>query len=156
MPVFYRLVQNHNEKSSANGKWYARARTIGTRTLKDVSEIIQRNCTVKKSDVNAVLTELPEVLRDMLQNGYRVKVDGLGAFKLGLSSKGVEKITDFNASTCIVSSRVIFQPELETDSATGARKKALCSGATFTDISRMANKEALEAEEAAKTPEVKP
>ena len=55
MAVFYRLHQDQSTGTKRSGKWYARAvptACIGTRQL---AEIIQRNCTVKKSDVMAVL-----------------------------------------------------------------------------------------------------
>ena len=57
MAVFYRLHQDQSTGTKRSGKWYARAvptACIGTRQL---AEIIQRNCTVKKSDVMAVLEE---------------------------------------------------------------------------------------------------
>ena len=62
MAVFYRLHQDQSTGTKRSGKWYARAvptAVIGTRQL---AEIIQRNCTVKKSDVMAVLEELVEVM----------------------------------------------------------------------------------------------
>ena len=49
MAVFYRLHQDQSTGTKRSGKWYARAvptACIGTRQL---AEIIQRNCTVKKS-----------------------------------------------------------------------------------------------------------
>ena len=76
MAVFYRLHQDQSTGTKRSGKWYARAvptAVIGTRQL---AEIIQRNCTVKKSDVMAVLEELVEVMKDQMQDSKRVKLDG--------------------------------------------------------------------------------
>ena len=53
MAVFYRLHQDQSTGTKRSGKWYARAvpmACIGTRQL---AEIIQRNCTVKKSEVES-------------------------------------------------------------------------------------------------------
>ena len=78
MSVFYRLHQDQSTGTKRSGKWYARAvptACIGTRQL---AEIIQRNCTVKKSDVMAVLKELVEVMKDQMQDSKRVKLDGFG------------------------------------------------------------------------------
>ena len=75
MSVFYRLHQDQSTGTKRSGKWYARAvptACIGTRQL---AEIIQRNCTVKKSDVMAVLEELVEVMKDQMQDSKRVKLD---------------------------------------------------------------------------------
>ena len=90
MAVFYRLHQDQSTGTKRSGKWYARAvptACIGTRQL---AEIIQRNCTVKKSDVMAVLEELVEVMKDQMQDSKRVKLDGFGSFKIGIESKGAQ------------------------------------------------------------------
>ena len=86
MAVFYRLHQDQSTGTKRSGKWYARAvptACIGTRQL---AEIIQRNCTVKKSDVMAVLEELVEVMKDQMQDSKRVKLDGFGSFKISRSA----------------------------------------------------------------------
>ena len=153
MSVFYKLTQNKNEKmTGAYLKWYASVVPTETKTLKDISEIIQRNCSMKKSDVNAVLTELPEVMKDMLQNSFRVRVDGLGTFKIGMHSRGVENIKDYNVNEHVKSLRVIFMPESESAS-TGKRVRTLLQGITLSDISKKASKEALDAQAAAETAE---
>ena len=151
--VFYKLVQNNNEKmTEAYQKWYAKAVAIGTKNLDDISEIIQRNCTVKKSDVKAVLTELPEVLKDMLQDSYRVKIDGLGAFKIGISSKGADSVKGFSVSENVTGMHILFLPESETDKSSGKRTKSLLRGVSVGDISNMASKAALDASEEGEQP----
>ncbi len=147
------MYKNNNKKSQAYNKWYAAAVTTKTVTLKEVAEIIQRNCSLKRSDVNAVLTELPEVLKDMMQTGVRVKIDGLGSFKYGLKSIGTETVTEFNSLENIMKVRVIFQPETVVDTATRKRRKALCQGVTFMDVNKMASKAALDAAVTEATPE---
>ena len=67
MPVLYKLMKNGNAKSPAYGKWYAKAKHVGTVDINKLSEIMQRNCTVKKADILAVLDELVETMRDQLQ-----------------------------------------------------------------------------------------
>lgn len=124
MPLFYKLYQNKNTKSSANNKWYARSAMTSTIDMEGLSEIMQRNCTVKKSDIRAVLKELVETMQDQLQESKRVKLDGFGTFKLGLCSRGVEMPGDFNVRQHIKSVHVLFQPELKID-AQGRRKQKL-------------------------------
>ena len=68
MVLKYKLYQVKNKTASGTGKWGARAVMTGKADLATLSERIQRNCTVKRSDVLAVLTELVEVMRDELQN----------------------------------------------------------------------------------------
>lgn len=147
MAVFYKLTQNKIKDSKTNGMWYAHATTVSTIGLKDMAAIIERNCSMKRSDVNAVLTELPEVMRDLMQKGYRVKVDGLGAFKIALYSKGTHSVSEFNVREHIKSTQVKFQPETEYDAATGKHIKYLTRGISFTDINTLAAKGALEQKE---------
>ena len=112
MSVFYKLRQDKREDSKTYGKWYARTYMIETVDTKMLSERIQRNCTAKASDVNAVLTELVEVMRDELQASRRVKLDGFGSFNIGLSSKGADNLKDFSVAKNVKSLHVLFMPEL--------------------------------------------
>ena len=82
---------------------------IGTEEL---AEFIQRQASVKKSDIKAVLQELGEALKHFFELGQKIKLDGIGIFKVGFSSIGVTKLEDCTAAT-ISTRRVLFQPETE-------------------------------------------
>lgn len=110
MAVYYRLYQN-KRKGEQYDYWYARATQPQTVGLDQISDIIQRNCTVKQSDVKAVLTELVEVMTDQLQAGNRVKLDGFGAFKVGIRSKGEKNLEDFSVARDVRSVHLLFRPE---------------------------------------------
>ena len=103
--------QNKNSHSEAFGKYYATAvydnNFIGTEEL---SDFIQRQASVKKSDIKAVLQELGEALKHFFEMGQKVRLDGIGIFKVGFSSIGVTKLDDCSAAT-ITTRRVLFQPE---------------------------------------------
>ena len=117
MAVFYRLHQDQSTGTKRSGKWYARAvptACIGTRQL---AEIIQRNCTVKKSDVMAVLEELVEVMKDQMQDSKRVKLDGFGSFKIGIESKGAQTAAKYSVAEHVTGLHVVFMPERTTDSS---------------------------------------
>ena len=88
MSVFYRLHQDQSTGTKRSGKWYARAVPTAVISTRQLAEIVQRNCTVKKSDVMAVIEELVEVMKDQMQDSKRVKLDGFGSFKIGIESKG--------------------------------------------------------------------
>ena len=107
----YIKSQNNNSHSEAYGKYYAQAvydnNFVGTEELAD---FIQRQASVKKSDIKAVLQELGEALKHFFELGQKVKLDGIGIFKVGFSSIGVNKIEDCTAAT-ITTRRVLFQPE---------------------------------------------
>jgi len=106
-------TQNKIKDSKAFGKYFAKAvydnNFIGT---DDLGEFIQTQCSVKKSDIKAVLQELGEAMKHFFELGQKVKIDGIGIFKVGFSSIGVAKAEQVNAST-ITSRRVLFSPETE-------------------------------------------
>ena len=104
-------TKNNNQYNTAYGKYFAEAvydsHFIGTEEL---SEFIQRQASVKKSDIKAVLQELGEAMKHFFEMGQKIKLDGIGIFKVGFSSIGVDNIEDCGAST-ISTRRVLFQPE---------------------------------------------
>jgi hypothetical protein len=59
-----------------------------------------------------VLDELGEAMKHYFELGQKVRIKGLGIFKVGFSSIGVANIDDCNAQT-ITSRRVLFLPESE-------------------------------------------
>ena len=103
--------QNKNSFSQAFGKYFAQAvydnHFIGTEEL---SDFIQRQASVKKSDIKAVLQELGEAFKHFFEMGQKIKLDGIGIFKVGFSIIGVNKLEDCGAQT-ITTRRVLFQPE---------------------------------------------
>ena len=103
--------KNKNSFSQAYGKYFAQAvydnHFIGTEEL---SDFIQRQASVKKSDIKAVLQELGEAFKHFFEMGQKIKLDGIGIFKVGFSSIGVTKLEDCGAQT-ITTRRVLFQPE---------------------------------------------
>ena len=105
--------QNKNDQNAAYGKYFAVAvydnRFVETEQL---AEFIQTQASVKKSDIKAVLDELGSALKHFFEMGQKVKLDGIGIFKVGFSSIGVTKVEDCTAQT-ITTRRVLFQPETE-------------------------------------------
>ena len=115
--------QNKNSHNVAFGKYYATAvydsHFIGTEELAD---FIQRQASVKKSDIKAVLQELGEAMKHFFELGQKIKLDGIGIMKVGFSSIGVNKVEDCTSAT-ITTRRVLFQPETERV-VVGQEKKA--------------------------------
>ena len=110
----YIKSQNNNPHNTGSyGKYYAMAvydnHFVGTEELAD---FIQRQASVKKSDIKAVLQELGEAMKHFFELGQKVKLDGIGILKVGFSSIGVSKLEDCTAAT-ITTRRVLFQPETE-------------------------------------------
>ena len=133
MSVFYRLHQDKSKNTVRSGNWYARAVATSVVDTRKLAEIMQRNCTVKKSDILAVLDELVETMRDQLQDSKRVKLDGFGSFKIGIRSCGAESPKQFSTSENVKGMRVIFMPERSTDSA-GNHTKQFLQGAKVEEL----------------------
>ena len=74
MSVFYRLHQDQSTGTKRSGKWYARAVPTAVINTRQLAEIVQRNCTVKRSDVVAVIEEMVEVMKDQMQDSDRREV----------------------------------------------------------------------------------
>lgn len=130
MAIMYKLYQDMKEASKFKGMWYARAVITDVVDTDILADKIQRNCSMKKSDVKAVLTELVEVMNDELQASHRVKLDGFGSFKMGLASKPANTAKDFSATTNIVGMRVNFAPETHVSRINNTRSKMFITGAT--------------------------
>jgi len=133
MSVYYRLHQDQSVGTKKSGKWYARMVPMATIDTRKLAEIIQRNCTVKKSDVLAVLDELVETMRDQLQDSKRVKLDGFGSFKIGLNSKGARTAKSFTVADHIEGMHIVFSPENTKDSA-GNRTKQFLQGVKVEEL----------------------
>ena len=107
----FKKIQNKNDESTAYGKWFATAvydqHFIETEQLAD---FIQTQASVKKSDIKAVLDELGSAMKHFFELGQKVRLDGIGIFKVGFSSIGTTEKEDCGAAT-ITTRRVLFQPE---------------------------------------------
>lgn len=127
MAILYKLYQDNRKNSSYPGKWYARAVHQNTVGLSEIAARIQRNCSMKKSDVIAVLTELIEVMRDELQASNAVKLDGIGIFRAGIKTIPADTAADFSPLKNVVGYRINFMPTVHAQAdgvkADGAPKR---------------------------------
>ena len=102
---------SHNAKSY--GKYYAKPvydeKFVET---DEIADFIQSQATLKRSDIKAALDELGAAMKHFLEMGQKIRLAGIGIFKVGFSSIGVSDPDDCTAST-ITSRRVLFQPEIE-------------------------------------------
>ena len=157
MSHLYKLVQNANEHMpEAYQKWYARPVYTGTIDLDGIAERIQRNSTAKKSDAKAELTGMVEVITDALQASQRVHINGFGTFKIGMSTRGVEELTDFSLAEHLKGARVMFAPETKVDASSRKHVKAMLVGLTFQNTDELANGDAITAKAQAAQEPVEP
>ncbi len=110
----YALRQNKNEKSLAFGKYYATPlyddKFVG---LAELADFIQKQASVKRTDCKAVIDELGNAIQHYLGQGRKVKVNGLGIFKPGFSSNGVNDYAQWNQDRDLKKTHLLFTPETE-------------------------------------------
>ncbi|MBQ8628291.1 MAG: HU family DNA-binding protein [Prevotella sp.] len=133
MAVFYKLYQDNRSNAKNKGHWFARTVMTSTTTIDDLADIMQNNCTLKRADILAVISELVEVMTTELQNSHKVKIDRLGSFKIGVSSKGSPTVKEFNVTNNIKDLHVLFQPEVKIDSNRN-RVRSFVSGCNIQEL----------------------
>ena len=108
-----KIYKNTNRKSTAYNKYFAKAvyddKFIETDHLADY---IQGRCTVTRSDCKAVLDELGAAMKHFFEMGQKIRLDQIGIFKVGLSSKGTFDVEGATANLAD-KARVLFLPETE-------------------------------------------
>ena len=127
MSIKFRMYQDNRKNSKRKGYWYARAVSPDVVSVKDLALRISERCTVTEPDILAVISALVFEMNQVLKDGNRVKLDGLGTFRVGIHSQGVEKAKDFNAQRDIYGAHVLFAPTVTVD-AMHRRVKNLISG----------------------------
>ena len=95
--IKYKKYQNRNDKTSAYGKWYARA----VHELMEFDEFIEHmanhHCVFSEAVIRGVLIEMEVCLRELLLEGKAVRLDDLGIFAIGISTKGAPTQEEFTA-----------------------------------------------------------
>ena len=90
-------------------KFYMKAHATEYIGVTEISKRIEKECTVTRADVMAVLTALEDVIADAISQGQVVRLGELGSFKLSISSKGVEDEKNVNGSL-VTRERILFRP----------------------------------------------
>ncbi len=123
--------KNTNELSKMFGKYYVRAvydkKFI---TTDELADYIQMQASVKRSDCKAVLDELGMAMKHYFELGQKVKIEGIGIFKVGITSSPSDTEEGCTAAN-VKKSRVLFAPET-TSTPTGetatVQRPALVNG----------------------------
>lgn len=132
MAIYYRKVQNNQKESIYFGKWYGRAVILNAVTTKQLAEEISHSTTVTYSDVVAVLAEVAVVMKNHLQDSKKVIIDGVGSFKVGLSTKPADTNAEFNSNK-ISGYHIIYTPE-KTFTAKGVNENGNRTGFYVTNM----------------------
>ena len=107
--LLYRKYQNKNRKSSAYGKTYARMVPTGTLGTDEICDHIAKHGTIYTSDiVKGVVEKFINCFEELLLEGYKLKLDGLGTFYLSVQTEGTETEEEFIPNANIKKVRVAF------------------------------------------------
>ena len=116
MSLFIKKYQNNNkEMKSAYGKWYGRAVILDKVEIEELASEIESNCTVKRADILAVLSEMGPAIKKVVQRSLKVTIPYLGSFKLGVKTTGAETAEEFDIKKNVKGVRVLFYPETKAD-----------------------------------------
>ena len=108
--ITYRLRQDNTSWSRYPKHYFAHSVNLRTVETDELAAIIQSNCSVKRSDVMAVLIELGETVQQLLADSHRVHINGLGWLKLGLECTPCPPDRPFSTKM-IRGLKVNFKPE---------------------------------------------
>ena len=111
MAVFYRKYQEKRNGNANFGKWYGRSVMLNVVSTKQLAEEIAHSTTVTYADVVAVLAETSQALKQHLQNSHKVVLDGIGSFKVGISTAPANTSADFGVPN-IKSFHINYSPEV--------------------------------------------
>lgn len=88
---------NKNRKSPGYSKTYGRIKHIETLNTLDIAKHIQKHGSIFTQDVIVgVLQRFSLCLEELMQDGYKVKLDGLGTFYLSVKSTGEEDADEWS------------------------------------------------------------
>ena len=123
-------VGKKGEQRQQVKKTYGKIIYRGTLRLTDMAEHIMKHGSIYTEDVViGVITKLKSCMQEMLADGYKVKLDGIGTLYPVLTSKGVSDAKDFSASENVTRLGIAFLADQSKKSAYKA--SAMRQGATL-------------------------
>jgi predicted histone-like DNA-binding protein len=115
-------------KGKSEGRYYAKAVTMGELHTLDLAQIISASNSVTVSDVQGVLAALMQVMEQYLGDGQNIILDGFGRFKLSLESESVSNPDDFKVAEHVKAIHCNFIPEGKLPKVGSKQVKTFCSG----------------------------
>ena len=124
--------KNNNSKNNAYGKTYGRLVYVDTLDTSDLCRHMMKHGTIYTPDVvKGVVERFVMCFEELLLEGNKIKLDGLGTFYLSASTEGVADEKDFSANN-VKAIHVRFLPDQSKESEYTA--KMLTSKAKFRSV----------------------
>lgn len=108
----YKLVEKANPQKREEKKWYANAVNQGTVSQREIAKNIADKSSLTVGDIANVIENLLEEMPKALVQGKSVHLEGLGTFRLSLSSEGADTEQGFTVGM-IKGAKIIFTPSVE-------------------------------------------
>ena len=94
--LIIKKYQNKNSESNGFGKWYGRLVPQGTLQTDAICRHIARHGSIYTSDVvKGVVEKFVNCFEELLLQGYKLKLEGLGTFYVAISTSGAATPDDF-------------------------------------------------------------
>ena len=104
--------KNSIATSKAFGKYFGRFKPNGTLDTRQVAQHIQEHGSIYTLPVIlGVLAQAEQCIPELLLMGYKLKLEGLGTFKIHAQSKVEENTEDWNVAKDIKKLKVRFLPD---------------------------------------------
>lgn len=85
-----------NKALESHGRYYPRIIHSGVVGTEQMFDDIQRNQSIKRSDLNAARTAIVEKFYEYLKDGKILEIEGMGRFKIEVVAEGVDDPKDFD------------------------------------------------------------
>ena len=97
--LLLKTYKNNNSKSVAYGKTYGRLVYHDTVNTSDLCRHMMKHGTIFTSDVvKGVVEKFIQCFEELLLEGNKIKLDGLGTFYLSINTEGVDSEREFNVN----------------------------------------------------------
>ena len=97
--LLLKTYKNNNSKNSAYGKTYGRLVYHDTMSTSDLCRHMMKHGTIFTSDVvKGVVEKFIQCFEELLLEGNKIKLDGLGTFYLSINTEGVANEKEFNVN----------------------------------------------------------
>jgi hypothetical protein len=104
------LYKNNNMNSENYGNYYGRVESNEVLSLNDLAQhMSDHNTPYSRGVIKGVLTDMVRCIRELVLDGYGVKLDDLAIFKPAISSDGVQTPADYDLSTNVKAVRLLCQ-----------------------------------------------
>ena len=125
--------KNNNSKTTAYGKTYGRLMHMDTLNTSDLCRHIMKHGTIFTPDVvKGVIERFVMCFEELLLEGNKIKLDGLGTFYLSINTEGVSDREQFTANN-VKALRIKFIGDQSKESEYAT--KMLTSKAKFRSLS---------------------